>query len=118
MEQPEPYVTDALEPALGLEYFRTQPESHNSPKRHSSVPPDVERRAASKAGSPQGSKAGSEKEFGSDEEMTEAETAEEEEDEIAEEAMETDQQTQGDKPSRSSHTYHHHQFSHFPPSTE
>src|ERR1700760_1151001 len=77
IEEPKPYVPDALEPSLGLEYFGTQPESHNSPKRHSSVPPHVERRAASKAGSQTGSKAGSEQGSGSDEEMTDLETAEE-----------------------------------------
>src|SRR6201994_4732798 len=111
-EQPEPYVPDELGPGLGLEYFGTQPESHNSPKCHSSVPPDVERRAASKAGSPQGSKAGSEQGSGSDEEMTDAETADEENEEAEEEAMETDHQTAGDKPwsGKTPEEYYQHWF--------
>src|SRR6201994_561291 len=84
-------------------------DTHNSPKRHSSVPPDVERRAASKAGSEHN---GSEK-SGSDEDMTDAEGEEEEDEEskIKEVNMDTDP-TPGDKPwsGKTPEEYYQHWF--------
>ena len=83
---------------LDLNTSPLNPKPTTLPPSDTAVSPDVERRAASKAGSQQHSQAGSDNGSNSDEEMSNAEESVEEAEEEAEEQPMDTEPTPGDKP--------------------